>query len=188
MAAVLENAGEASKFNVPNAWCAHHIGNNSTAVADAQERRTAALAARADGISAKGALEADQFLFLQRQNRSNKLSEAMVAVIVEFWHSEEVSRETGNTSDVKKASKHRDAAQYPAQVQIRTAAEAYGLFLKSSDYQAARKAEGWRGKREVSYTVFQLHTCWCIAQVSTIDCSFSNRCDAAITGRTTQST
>eukprot|EP00611_Tribonema_gayanum_P007048 TRINITY_DN163_c1_g1_i9.p1 TRINITY_DN163_c1_g1~~TRINITY_DN163_c1_g1_i9.p1 ORF type:complete len:183 (+),score=30.23 TRINITY_DN163_c1_g1_i9:726-1274(+) len=182
MAAVLENAGEASKFNVPNAWCAHHIGNNSTAVADAQERRTAALAARADGISAKGALEADQFLFLQRQNRSNKLSEAMVAVIVEFWHSEEVSRETGNTSDVKKASKHRDAAQYPAQVQIRTAAEAYGLFLKSSDYQAARKAEGWRGKREVSYTVFQLHTCWCIGQVSTRDCSFSSRCDAAITG------
>ena len=31
MAAVLENAGEASKLNVPTAWCARHIGNNSTA-------------------------------------------------------------------------------------------------------------------------------------------------------------
>ncbi|KAG5178995.1 hypothetical protein JKP88DRAFT_224838 [Tribonema minus] len=81
-----------------------------------------------------------------RQTRSNMLSEAMVAV------------------------------------QIRTAAEAYGLFLDSSDYQAARKAEGWRSGREVSYTVFQLHTCWCIGQVSTRDCSFSSRCNAAITG------
>eukprot|EP00611_Tribonema_gayanum_P028348 TRINITY_DN7262_c0_g1_i4.p1 TRINITY_DN7262_c0_g1~~TRINITY_DN7262_c0_g1_i4.p1 ORF type:complete len:125 (-),score=12.15 TRINITY_DN7262_c0_g1_i4:3-377(-) len=96
----------------------------TAAVADAQERRTAALAARADGISAKGALEADQFVFLQRQTRSNKVSEAMVGVIVEFWHGEEVSRGNGNTSDVKKASKHRDAAQHPAQVQIRTAADA----------------------------------------------------------------
>ncbi|KAG5179938.1 hypothetical protein JKP88DRAFT_223811 [Tribonema minus] len=169
-------------MNVPNAWCARHIGNNSTAVADAHERRTAALAARADGISANGALEADQFLFLQRQTRSNKLSETMVAVIIEFRHSEEVTRGNGNTSDVQKASKHLDAAQHPAQVQIRTAAEAYGLFLESSNYQAARKAEGWRGGREVSYTVFQLHTRWCIGQVSTRDCSFSSRCDAAITG------
>ncbi|KAG5183828.1 hypothetical protein JKP88DRAFT_255688 [Tribonema minus] len=168
MAAVLEDAGEASKLKVPNTWCARHIGNNSTAVADAQKRRTAALAARADGISAMGALEADQFLFLQRQTRSNMLSEAMVAVIIEAWHSEEVSRRNGNTSDVKKASKHRDAAQHPAQVQIRTAAEAYGLFLKSSDYQAARKAEGWRGGREVSCIVFQLHTCWCIGQTQCI--------------------
>ncbi|KAG5183879.1 hypothetical protein JKP88DRAFT_315826 [Tribonema minus] len=116
MAAVLEDAGEASKLNVPNAWCARHIGDNSTAVADAQERRTAALAARADGISAKGAVEADQFLFLQQQTRSNMLSEAMVAVIIEVWHSAEVSRRNGNTSDVKKASKNRDAAQHPAQL------------------------------------------------------------------------
>eukprot|EP00611_Tribonema_gayanum_P028346 TRINITY_DN7262_c0_g1_i2.p1 TRINITY_DN7262_c0_g1~~TRINITY_DN7262_c0_g1_i2.p1 ORF type:complete len:135 (-),score=19.81 TRINITY_DN7262_c0_g1_i2:3-407(-) len=88
------------------------------------QMRRSALAARADGISAKGALEADQFLFVQRQTRSNMLSEAMVAVIIEVWHSEEVSRRNANTSDVKKASKHRDAAQHPAQVQIRTAADA----------------------------------------------------------------
>ncbi|KAG5182141.1 hypothetical protein JKP88DRAFT_221535 [Tribonema minus] len=144
-------------------------------------RRTATLAARADGISAKGALEADQFLFLQRQTRSNKLSEAMVAVIVEFWHSEEVRRGNGNTSDVKKASKHRDAAQHPAQVQIRTAAEAYGLLHESSDYQAAGRTSGEAGGK-VSYTVFQLHTCWRIGQVSTRDCSFNSRCDAAVTG------
>jgi hypothetical protein len=183
MAAVVESAGGETK--TPDAWYGRFIGNIN-GVAEARKRRAAALTAAANGASPQEALDVGEYLFQRRQTRSDKLSAAMVAVIDRCWHSEEVSRGNGNTNDVKKASKHKDAAKHAARVQILTAAAAYELFLGWREYKDAKEAEGWAVGKDVSFTVFQLHKCFCICAVSTpaLDFSsaafsFSSRCTAA---------
>ena len=169
MAAVVEPAGAAGM--VPNVRYEEALGINRKSVAAARERRAAALTATAEGKSPQEAVAAGDYLFQERNTRCDALSDVMIDVIDQFWHSDDITRTNGNTNDTKKRSKHRGAEEHPARVQMFTAAEAYEKFLQWGVYTAAKTAEGWGADKHVSFTVFQLHKCFCVGPVSNDKCS-----------------
>jgi hypothetical protein len=150
------------------------LGVDNHRVAEAQQRRTAAGKAAESGMSAKAALEGGEYLFKLRKDSAAALPLEMTALFTEFWHSDEgPARASGNSKEVVRESKARDAIAHPIRHMQMTGEAAYARFLQWQPYLALkaqlRRADGslwWGDTQHVSRSAFLSSRCWCIKMVS----------------------
>jgi hypothetical protein len=159
---------------VPDVRYAEFLGVDNHRVAEARRRRTAADTAAAGGISAKAALVGGVYLYQERKRTDAALPQEMEQCITDFWHSDGgPARASGNTKEVVRESKARDAAAHPVRHMQVTGEQAYLQFLQFEPYLELRgrlrRGDGtlwWGVEEHLSRSTFLNRRCWCIKMVS----------------------
>jgi hypothetical protein len=101
----------------------------------------------------------------------------MLAVMLAFWHESEErggpARASGNTKEVRRESKHKNALMHPVRHMRINGDEAYMRFLQYPPYLKLLREEcrpdgqlRWQDGQHVSRIPFLNSRCFCIRMVS----------------------